>query len=165
MDRGYLYPKDLEQFFKGLDANEIFNKMKKIDDGKILASIISHIIKTKGLVTSRDISIELGITYINLVNNFAIQKMGGLKKVYVEEYLKPLARKMITSSNNGLELLRKIGWAPAINPKNFYADGTLKPHGVELVDSRMRDLFGVSFERAKIIFSSGYLGDFDSYFI
>jgi len=140
--------------------------MKKIDNGELLKSIIAllvsmgiaHIDEGSAYKYSsyKPLADHLGLSHIHSLLRFIREEMDTyIWELDFELYLKPLARAWIEFSSSALDLLKMIGWEiPA------YSFKQLKPFQLALrIDRRMHRLFGTTYERAKIQYSSGYIGD------
>jgi len=86
--------------------------------------------------------------------------MGGLRNIIYENYLTPLAIRMLESSKNAHDLLIKIGWDIPTTTIFRLSSGVLNERGLRLVEYRIQKLFGTKYEDAKDKYLNGYLGDY-----
>lgn len=141
----------------------MFAFLAKTERGKkSLKSLITSLIIQNGYDSYDPIVRALGLTkskgylYPGASQAF-MGEIGGIRSLYHEKYLKPLAKRLIGDSKNARDLLIKIGWDI---PTNLLTAFDKKPtaKGIRLINERIQELFGTTYEDAKRIHSTGYLG-------
>jgi len=141
----------------------VFAFLAKTERGKkSLKSLITSLIIQNGYDSYDPIVRALGLTkskgylYPGAFQAF-MGEIGGIRSLYHEKYLKPLAKRLIGDSKNARDLLIKIGWDI---PTNLLTAFDKKPtaKGIRLINERIQELFGTTYKEAKRIHSTGYLG-------
>ena len=129
---------------------------------KSLKSLITSLIIQNGydsydlIVRALGLTKSKGYMYPSAFQAF-MGEIGGIRSLYHEKYLKPLAKRLIGDSKNARDLLIKIGWDI---PTNLLTAFDKKPtaRGIRLINERIQELFGTRYKEAKRIHSTGYLG-------
>lgn len=159
-----ILPKDLEPYFKDLDCDEVFLYMKKVDNGELLRGIIATLI-SMGIAHIDSGYRHKYVSYEPLAEYMGLSKASALSYFIQKEidetlfdldldlYLRPLAWYMIESSTDALDLLESIGWGLSATTKSS------RRWQFE-VNQRIQKLFGMTYERAKILSTISFIGDF-----
>ncbi|KKM68665.1 hypothetical protein LCGC14_1458640, partial [marine sediment metagenome] len=169
IEQGTILPAELAPYFRGFTPIEVFNFLASYDEGRQhLKSVITSLITDHGYSTYESLLQGLGISRTkSMVTPQNIRgivlELGGLKAMHLDKFMKPLATRMIKTSKDILDLFDKIGWEIPHTKSNFLSQkygGGLSQVGWRVANKRFKELFGeLSFEDAKLKYTSGYLGD------
>jgi len=157
---GYIYPKNFEPYFRGMDSNEIFSFLSKYKTEYLKAIISSEI--ALGYITYEQIADRLGVKDdAQLVGRFVRTNMRGVEERMIL-YIKPLARKQILHSKNALDLLVRLGLDTAIMHKldGLVYDMRTRVRAQNAIDKKIAELFPEfdNYDKARYYYHNKYLG-------
>ncbi len=163
---GYVTPGDLFPYFKGFTPNELFSFIVKSEKGRrYMKALVASLISKYGIDRYAGLLEHLGMQPTRLYRAIPgslqalVKDMGGLRNIIYENYLTPLAIRMLESSKNAHDLLIKIGWDIPTGPTYRLTSGKPSKTGIRIIEDRIFKLFGMSYEEAKVRYFNGYLGD------